>query len=456
MPTQRYLWPEVEREIEESRPKLLERDPRLPKVVALWFLRADLEQSDPVSRLLERVNRLVRTRGFVLANGQLLQVPVLPEDIDPRWVNLDQGLSPFTVAGREWGPGQRAFFGINSPYQMCEDGDGYTHNHLSVSVPEPYLYPDERIGAILHAHEDGRYFYCSCHEASVVYTTRNRLVCMSCGAMHAVLAEPLPVSYSQTITAHEWCDYFDEGGRLRDEELALPVIDFREVENREKIWTTDEWEEASGEVVFFSHAPREEVERYLATTASAEDLLEAGWQLMPTPPPPAAQVSPSGIDLDLFDNAVCSLRDGVAAFVAAKTEPDALARSIPELFRCLEILLKARLVQLDPSGLDDHPNNPTVLQKLAAAGVRLVAPELTTLQALRRLRNQLQHGAATFGYRKGLALCRRSLVLIDRISSSELGLWIGDALGEDHFNELRRIPEIAATAATRGGGHAAS
>jgi len=449
MMKQGYLLPETRRDIEESRPKLLERDPRFPKLVALWFLQSDLESGDPVSCLLERVDKLVRARGFVLSNGQLLQIPVLREDVDSRGVILDQGRSRLEVAERAWGPSQQAFFGIHNPYQMCEDGDSYTWNHVAAYIPEPYLYPEERIGAILHAREDGRYFYCPCHHASVVYTTKNRLVCMSCGAMHAVLADPLSVTFSRTLTACEWCDYFDEDGRLRDEEVILPVIDFKEVENREKIWTTDQWDEASDEVVFFSRAPQEEIDRYLATTASAEDLLDAGWQPMPTPPPPAEQVSPAGVDLDLIDNAARSLADGVAAFVAAKLEPDALARSVPELFRCIEMLLKARLVQLSAAGLDDHPNNPTVLRRLSHVGVRLTNSEHNTLQELRRLRNQLQHGAATFGYRKGLSLCRRCLILIDRFSWSELGLWIGDAVTDDHFQKLLRIPEIAATAATR-------
>ncbi len=170
---------------------------------------------------------------------------------------------------------------------------------------------------------------------------------------------------------------------------------------------------------------------------------------MPTPPPPAEQVSPSGIDLGLIDNAARSLRDGVTAFLAANSEPDALARAAPELFRCLEILLKARLVQLDTNGLHGNPNNPTVLQRLGCLGVHLSASENTTLNRLRRIRNQLQHGAATFGYRTGLSLCRQAIVLIDRFASSELGIWVEDAVANDHFEKLRRIPEIAATAASR-------
>ena len=446
---QGYLWPEIEREIEESRPKLLERDPQFPKIIPLHFLKSDLESGDPVSTMLGRVNRLVRTRGFVLSTGQLLQTQVLPEDIDPRDVVLTEGRSAFNVSWREWGPQQRDYFGVYNPYQMSDDGDGYTWNHVAARVPEPYLYPEERIGAILDAHEDGRYFYCPCHEASVIYTTKNRFVCMSCGAMHAVLAEPLAVSFSRTLTGQEWCDYFDHDGRLRHEEVHLPVIDFKEVESRTKVWTTDQWDEASGEVVFFARAPREEIERYFACTPSAEDFLEAGWQRMPTPPPPAEQVSPSGIDLDLIDNAARSLRDGVSAFLAADTEPDALARAVPELFRCLEILLKARLVQLDTNGLHGNPNNPTVLQRLGCLGVHLLASENTTLNRLRRIRNQLQHGAATFGYRTGLSLCRQAIVLIDRFASSELGIWVEDAVEDDQFEKLRRIPEIAATAARR-------
>lgn len=120
--------------------------------------------------------------------------------------------------------------------------------------------------------------------------------------------------------------------------------------------------------------------------------------------------------------------------------------AIPQLFRALELLLKARLRDLDPNGLADEPNNPTVLKRIRAHGVAITSDEADAIRKLRRLRNDLQHGTAKFNYRTALAISRRTIVLLDRFAHIELGLWIGDVIPQDLWYQLLAIDQIAATA----------
>ncbi|HYT78720.1 MAG TPA: hypothetical protein VEQ37_05615 [Actinomycetota bacterium] len=98
--------------------------------------------------------------------------------------------------------------------------------------------------------------------------------------------------------------------------------------------------------------------------------------------------------MDLEKNAEHAFADAVSEFLAAYVHPDRLVHALPQLFRAIELLLKARLAVLDPHGLDDQPNNPTLLNRLSARGVALSADEIMTVTHLRRLRNDLQHGEA--------------------------------------------------------------
>src|SRR5262249_26371153 len=156
--------------------------------------------------------------------------------------------------------------------------------------------------------------------------------------------------------------------------------------------------------------------------------LEAGWTAMPTSPPPAHQVAVDSIDIDLVENASHAMREGVSAFLGARNDSGQLVNAIPQMFRAVELLLKARLQDLDTHALDDHPNNPTVLDRLAANGIAITSDESAALIRLRRMRNDLQHGTARFNHRTGLAVSRRAIVFLDRFSHVELGLWIGDAI----------------------------
>jgi hypothetical protein len=147
-----------------------------------------------------------------------------------------------------------------------------------------------------------------------------------------------------------------------------------------------------------------------------------------------------------LDNALHSLREAVPSFLSARKNTDRLVSAIPQLFRAVELLLKARLQNLDVHALDDRPNNPTVLKRLAAKGVTIRKDESETINRLRRLRNDLQHGTAKFNHRTGLALSRRAIVFLDRFSRVELRLWMGDAIPPDNWGQLLEINEVASTA----------
>ena len=174
--------------------------------------------------------------------------------------------------------------------------------------------------------------------------------------------------------------------------------------------------------------------------------MEAGWTKVDTAPPPALQIMEGSVAVDLEENAGHAFREAVAAFVAAYIHPHQLVTALPQLFRATELLLKARLTMIDPHGLDDQPNNPTVLRRLQTSGVALTTDEIETIRRLRRLRNDLQHGESAFNHRAGLALCRRGVILIDRFAEEELALWTGDIVEGADWLALLEIDEIAARA----------
>jgi hypothetical protein len=378
----------------------------------------------------------------MLWDGQILTTPLkMSDSIDL----IFEGDDSFDVPPyRPWERAQRDYFGMENPYQMMEDDRDYTQSHITTAVAEPYLLATERIAAVLHGQSDNYYFYCPCHCADVVYTTAHRFVCMGCGAMHAVLKKPLSFRAKRLLTAEQWAEFFDVDGNRREEEVNLSIVDFNEVESAETLWTTNQWEEAKQEFVFFARSSPEEIaEAIRGTERDASAFLEAGWTPVPTPPPPAHQVADDSVEVDLVENAGCALTEGVSSYLAAQNASARLVNAIPQLFRATELLLKAKLQALDLHALEDHPDNPAVLKRLSARSVSLQPDELTCLQRLRRMRNNLQHGTAKFNHRAGLAICRETIILLDRFANTELSLWLGDVIPENDWCELLRIPELA-------------
>lgn len=416
------------------------------KVLAFWTPRRFVsEHGIDVAGFVADINVKVGKRGFVMWDRQVLTTPLDErERIDAVFEpgSLDQ---PLEIPPRAmWGAEQRGYFGLHDPYQMADEGDTFTSSHIMTSLEVPYLGDEERVIGILHGETDGRPFYCGCHSATVVYTTTRQLICMSCGATHVVLRKPLGMTPTVELSADDWRDLFDHDGSRRHEEVDLPIVDFCAVETAETIWRTNQWEDACHEFIFFARTSPEEVEKAIRGTEMDPSIfMEAGWKPFHEPPPPALQLMQQGVDVDLAENAEHAFRDGVAALVAAYVHPDQLLTAVPQLARAVELLLKARLEMADADGLADKPNGPTVLRRLRDQGVRIDADGEEILTSLRRLRNDLQHGEATFSHRAGLTICRRSIVWLDQFSEDELGLWTGDAIRGDDWVALLTIEEVA-------------
>ena len=444
--------------------------PQEQKVIHLWLPRQYVNaRGADVQAFVADVNAKIIERGFITYDGQILRTPITDINVVAGLIEVERGLpfSGFVRVGdttevvvesdgddtydspphRDWGELQTALFGLANPYQMIEDAGGYTTSNLSTLITEPYLLPGELIAALVHGVADDYYLYCECHSAEVVYTSHHRLVCMGCGAMHLALRAPVAVAPKRLLTADEWFQYFDQQGELCYEEVDVAIVDFRDVENAEAIWVTDRWESAKHRFAFFARSSPEEIEAAVrGTEADPSIFLEAGWDAMELQPPPAEQLAEDSVDVDLIENCAHAARDGVACFLGAQTNPSHLVNAVPHLFRAIELLLKAKLEKLDAHALADHPNNPTVMNRLAALGIVITAPERGDIDRLRRLRNRLQHGAAKFNYRTGLAIARNAIVFIDRFALQEVECWLGDVVAPSDRLKLFQIKDLAANA----------
>jgi pimeloyl-ACP methyl ester carboxylesterase len=330
---------------------------------------------------------------------------------------------------------------------MAEEPDGYRWWHVMAYVVEPFLADGELTAGLIHGTADRASFTCECHDAAVVYTTRSRVVCMSCGYTHLVLQAPLELTARDMLTADDWVDLFGPDGSRRHDVVDLAMVEFRDVENAGVTWQTDRWEYAARDFVFFTRTPPNELAEAIKRTGMDGSVLaEAGFEPSAMPPTPASQLREASIDLDLISNAGHAFGAGVAAYHAAYTRPERLSAAVLDLFRAIELLLKARLEQVDPRVLNERLSNPTVLRRLADHGVVLAAADHATISSLRQLRNKVQHSEARFNHRVGLGLCRAAIIFIDAFATSQLGLRTQDAVAHEDWQALLTIPEIAASA----------
>lgn len=394
--------------------------------------------------IIEDVNSHITERnGIILADGQILKNKIsVPDILDYCFHDNDvQDIAP-----REWGQKQREYFRLENPYQLSEEHGEYGHSWIVIESHEKYIENSERILALLHGGKDGRPFYCSCHYAQVVYTSKRRFVCMMCGMLHCVLEAELTRRFKQSMTAEEWFDYFDSEGPRQEEEIELDIIDFQDIETLSKIWITDQYEEASRELTFFARSTPEEFEKYRGSIITPEILIEAGFSPVYEPPPPAYQISGVKHDVDIVSNAFGSFEEGVIAYQSGKTQVTQLKLATLQLFHAVELLLKIRLEQVSPNALANNPNNPTVLKLLAEKGVSIADDEHKTIDSLRKLRNSLQHNEGRFNYRSILKLLRSTLIFIERFSYEELHIWVADAITSDAWQILLHLEPIQANA----------
>ncbi len=186
----------------ETRWQLLRRE-RFARDAAVFVPRRLIADDGSVdlSGFMAEVNAIVATRGMVLADGQVIATP-FSDRIGYELFGDDSVFD--TPPARPWGAAQRAFFGLADPHQMAEEPDGYLWWHVMAYVVEPFLADGELIVGLVHGSADRSPFTCECHDSTVVYTTRARLVCMSCGYTHLVLPAPLEFPPRVALTADDW------------------------------------------------------------------------------------------------------------------------------------------------------------------------------------------------------------------------------------------------------------
>lgn len=425
-------------------------DRQFIKYVGFWAPRRWVtpEMMD-VDGLVAEIEEIVRTRGLVAYDGQVI-TSLRPVREWEEYFEPGTNTQLDIPRRRHWGPEQRAFFGIEQPYQMSDDEGPFTNSSVAVEIADPYLDPGELIAGVIHGSRERCVFTCPCHNDDVVYTTRHRLVCMSCGATHLVLREPVLTTFRQTIAPEEWDELFGAEGSHHHEPLDLAVVDVQDIESGAPfVWSTNQWDEALREYVLCARTTPEEFQRAVrGTELDASIYLEDGWFPVEEPPAPAFQVMDDSLDIGMMDSAGHALAAGASAYLAAYMHPERLIDAVKDLFQSIELLLKVRLEASDPLGLRGQPNNPTVLTRLAASGVTLSPDEADTVAQLRRLRNDLQHNSARFNHRRVLRLCRSALIAIDRFVIDELDAWAGDVIHPDEWHQLLSIEEIHARAVT--------
>ena len=426
-------------------------DSNFIKYVGFWAPRRWVTpETVDVDGLVAEIEEIVRTRGLVAYDGQVItSLRCVGEWME--WDGLGSADALRDIPRRRhWGPEQSAFFGVEQPYQMADDEDAFINFSVSVEIADPYLTPGELIAGVIHGSRERCPFTRPCHYAHVVYTTRHRLVCMSCGATHLVLREPVLTTFRQTIAPQEWSEFFGAEGSRHHEPLDLAIVDVQDIEAAAPfVWSTNQWDEALREHALCARTTPEEFQRAVrGTELDASIYLEDGWLPVEEPPDPAFQVMDDSLDVGMMDSAGHALAAGASAYLAAYVYPSRLIDAAKDLFQAIELLLKVRLEASNPLGLRGQPNNPTVLTRLAAAGVALSRDEAGTVAQLRKLRNDLQHNSARFNHRQVLGLCRSALIVIDRFTIDELNAWAGDVIHPDEWHKLLSIGEIHARAVT--------
>lgn len=403
-----------------------------------------VEAKAPLADLVEDVNEKVRRHGgIILANRQFLRRPISMDWHVEAYLD-DYTSSPFEQPEREWSDAQKRYFGdlwgLTDPYQYARERDQYDQFCIGALDPTPYLVPRETILALVETVADYWSVDCPCHVAQVVYTSRHRVICMGCGYLYCVLAEPIGRSFGPGIENEVWENAFDATGELVDDSIEIPILDYREVENAKLIWTTDVWDEVSWVINLYARGDEEEIEHYRRGFPQVDDLIAAGWQHVPTPPSASAQLSHDGYAVDIGENSAAAFKIAASAFARSRTDPDALREAVLSAFQATELILKMRLEAIDPTALS--ANNPTVIERLVEANVAIDAQEQAAIAALRSLRNKLQHGAAAFGYRSTRRLLRATFAFLDRFTIAELDYWIGHVCDREGWSALLQLPSI--------------
>lgn len=229
-----------------------------------------------------------------------------------------------------------------------------------------------------------------------------------------------------------------------DDDIEIPLLDYRDVVSVPLLWSTDAWEEATWLIDFYAEGDEKEIRRYEAGLPKLEDFIAAGWTEVPTPPSVTGQLADDGVDMDSWKNAGIAFRSAASAYARGQTEPEALRDAVLNGFQAVELVLKMRLESIDKAAI--KANNPTILRRLTDEGVSVSSSEITTIDELRQLRNKLQHAGATFGYRQTRRLLRAAFAFLDRFVHDELDLWINHVCDPEGWRALLKISSIEANA----------
>lgn len=259
-----------------------------------------VEAAAPIEAILDDINAKIRAHGgIVLPNGQFLRIPVTDDCIVS--TNFDEWTSmEIEPVARDWDQPQRAYFndlwGLVNPFQYASEPAQYNEFGCSIHDPAPYLVPDETILALIETNGERCPVDCPCHFSQVVDTSRQRVLCMGCGQLYRVLSTPLDGDFASGITGERWDNAFNDDGELIDDELTVPILDFRKVESAHHIWSTDVWDEVAGVINLYASGDSDEIARYESGFPKADDLIAAGFQQQPAPPSASHQLSPDGFD----------------------------------------------------------------------------------------------------------------------------------------------------------------
>ncbi len=419
-------------------------------LVYIHVKRELVEAAAPLATIVGDVNRIVGERqAVVLADGQFLRSPVsLDWNVDTYFT--EDSTTPFDHPLREWGEAQRTYFinlwGIAQPYQYGEDPEPYDRFCIGAWVPGPYLESGEHILGLLHADQDKRYLYCTCHSAEIVYTSRHRVLCASCGCLHCVLSKPLGRKFERQYSESEWRASVDDEGEVIDDSFSIDIVDYREIKEGGLIWETDAWSEATGLIEFYATASPEEIEKYEAGLATVEDFVEAGFSRAPTVPPLVAQLSTAGVQIDIAENAAAALKMGVGGFADSRTDPSTLRNAVLNIFQALELILKIRLAELDPARDPRKLNISSVLKALGTNNVSVSPEDAEAIDKLRKLRNRLQHDGVALSYSGVRGLLRRVLCFLDNFTLEQLGWWIGEIVERSGWAAMLQLESVRSNA----------
>lgn len=148
--------------------------------------------------------------------------------------------------------------------------------------------------------------------------------------------------------------------------------------------------------------------------------------------------------MTMYENAMDSLRTGVEHFRAHSPGYASRKRAIQDVYHAVELLLKQRLEDSDPTLIYRNkigPDTPTVgvreaFTRLEDLGCNMPAEERATIERLGAVRNRIEHHKYDHNESDD-AIIGASLKLILYFAEFELGRKLEDDIGQELFGEIQ-------------------